>query len=259
MAALPLDDGAGSVGIEGVLDQYGDVLGADRVQGGCVDDAGSEVAELHGLGVAELVDGVGGLDDLWVGCHEAVHVGPYLQDLSPELGRQDAGGVVGTSAAQVDDVTSVAVAGYEAGDHCDAAEACEGVAYQFPGEFGVGYLLVARLVGVDELQGVVKHGTLDQGADYPGRQSFSVTFNFEEGLVGKALQDEGAEIEVLESGKQGIQLFLERVAGCSARNHLIHQGEMALAHLLPGLLVLGVALGCHARGGNQLVGDAAES
>ncbi len=41
---------AGGVGVEGVLDENGDILVEYRIDGGRINDLGSEIAELHSLG-----------------------------------------------------------------------------------------------------------------------------------------------------------------------------------------------------------------
>ena len=75
---LGLDGGAGIGGVEGVFNFDGNVFHANGIDGGRIDHLGAEVAQLHGLDVAELGNGVGAFDDAWVGCHKAVDVGPNL-------------------------------------------------------------------------------------------------------------------------------------------------------------------------------------
>ena len=58
------------------------VLYANGVDGRRVDNLGTKVTKLHCLYVAQLVDGVGCLDDTWVGSHKSVNICPYLKHFS---------------------------------------------------------------------------------------------------------------------------------------------------------------------------------
>ena len=68
-----------AAGVEGVLYLNGDVCLEYRVYCRRIDNLRTEVAELGCLNVAQVAYGVGIVDDAWVGCHEAVHVGPYFK------------------------------------------------------------------------------------------------------------------------------------------------------------------------------------
>ena len=106
-----------SGGVEGVPYQYGDALAAYRVQGGGIYHLRAEVAELHSLGVAHLVDHIRSLDYLRVGRHEPVHVGPYLEQTGVQGGSQQACRVVGAAAAEVGDLAAYGVGGDEPGHY----------------------------------------------------------------------------------------------------------------------------------------------
>ena len=105
------------LGVEGVLHPDGDVFDAHRIDGGRIDHLRTEVTQLHGLDIRQLVDGVGRLDDAGVGRHKAIHVRPYFQYFGIE-GRSDDGcGVVRAATPQVGGLVGVAVAGDEARNH----------------------------------------------------------------------------------------------------------------------------------------------
>ena len=89
------------LGVKGVLHPNGDVFDTDGIYRRRVDDFRTEVAKLHGLDIAQFVDGIGGVDDARVGCHEAVHVRPDLQNLCIESCSNNTGGIVRTSASKV--------------------------------------------------------------------------------------------------------------------------------------------------------------
>ena len=95
--------------IEGVLHLDGNVLHADGINRRRINHLGTEVTELHRLDIRQLVDGIGRLDDAWVGCHETVHIRPYLQHLSVNGSCNDGCGIVRTTAPQVRRFARVAV------------------------------------------------------------------------------------------------------------------------------------------------------
>ena len=179
----------------------GDVLGTDGVECGRVDDLRAEVAELHGLDEAELVDDIGCLDDPGVGGHEAVHIGPYLQLVGIEGGGDDAGSVVGAAASEVGDLTVCGVSGYEAGDNRDPAasgESLEGFLHKAVGDLGVEHDLVFDPGGLDEVQGVVERCAVDESGDDAGGEPLAEAHDLEAGLLRKHLEHGDAVEEGLE-------------------------------------------------------------
>ena len=178
-------------GVKGVLHLDGYILDADGINRRRVDDLCTEVAELHGLDIAELVDGVGRLDDLRVGSHEAVDVGPYLEHLGIEGGSDDGSGVVRAATAQVGGLVAVAVAGYEArhdeyGLGCViATEGAEGLLDELRGELGVEHVLALLILGAYEVAGIHAHAVLHQGGHDVRRQSLAVA---DDGILGLGTQ-----------------------------------------------------------------------
>ena len=98
---MAADDAALAFGVERVLHIDGNVLLANGVNGGRIYHLRAKVAQLHRLGVGQLVNGIGCRDDARVCRHEAVHIRPYLQCLGVEGCRQDGSGIVRTAASEV--------------------------------------------------------------------------------------------------------------------------------------------------------------
>ena len=76
-------------GIEGVLDLDRYIFYADGIDGRRIDDLRTKVTQLHRLYIREFVDGIGCLDDLRIGCHESVHIGPNLQHFGIQYSSDD--------------------------------------------------------------------------------------------------------------------------------------------------------------------------
>ena len=91
---LLLDDAALAVGVERVLHADRNVLHADGVDSRRIYHLRTEVAKLHRLDVAQLLNGVGSLYDARVGGHEAVHVGPNLKNFGVECCGDDGSCIV---------------------------------------------------------------------------------------------------------------------------------------------------------------------
>ena len=148
---LLLDDGSFAFGIEGVLDEDWDILMANGVDSGRIDYLGAEVAQLRGLHIAQLVDGVGGGDDARIGGHEAVHIGPYLQRVGIEGGGDDGCRIVGATSSQVGHIACRHVGSDEAGYQRTFGQVGKSAAYQSVGQFLVEYVLGEFLFRLDEL------------------------------------------------------------------------------------------------------------
>ena len=122
------------LGIEGVFDLDGNVLDTHRINRRRINDLGSEVTQLHGLNVAEFVDGISGLDDAWVSRHKAVYIGPDLQDLSVKGCGNDACRIVATASSEVGCLIGIAVAGDKSGYNTDSRQFGKGFSHQLVGQ-----------------------------------------------------------------------------------------------------------------------------
>lgn len=174
------DEGAFGVGVEGIEDADGDVLLVDGVDGGWIEDFGTEVTELHGFGEGELVDEVGGVDDFGVGGHEAIDVGPYFEGVGVKSSGEDGGGVIGATASEVGDLV-IGIGGDEAGDDGDGGKGGEGLLDEGVGRGEVDDVPVEVRDGFDELAGVEELGVGDGGGEDGGGETFTVG---EDGVVG---------------------------------------------------------------------------
>ena len=96
-----LDDRTWSIGIESVLDEDGNVLDANGINRWRINDFSTEVTELHRFDVGQFWDDVSRADDLGVGRHEAIHVGPNLKHACFKSRSNDAGCIVATTSTQV--------------------------------------------------------------------------------------------------------------------------------------------------------------
>ena len=182
---VPRNDGAFRLRTEGVADINVDVLVADGVERGRVNDLRAEVAQFHRFLVTEGVDHVGGADDARVGGHKAVHVRPDLQPVGPQGRRDDAGGVVRSAASEVGNRAAGAVRGDESRDdgHLPLPEVLEGFA-DFPfGDFGIQYRAAAAHRSLDEVQRVVVHGVSEHRRNDQRGHPFAETDDFAGGLL----------------------------------------------------------------------------
>ena len=89
------DEGSGAFRVVRQTDVHGNVFLGELGHRWREDHLGAEVAQLHGLGIAELVDDPGGGDHAGVGGHHAGDIGPFLQG----VGAEEAGGIGGAEIA----------------------------------------------------------------------------------------------------------------------------------------------------------------
>ena len=89
------DLGAGAFRVVRQADVHGNVFLRKLGHGGRKDHFGTEVAELHGLGVAEFIDDAGRGHDTRIGRHHA----RYIRPLFKHSGVEEASGVGGTEVA----------------------------------------------------------------------------------------------------------------------------------------------------------------
>ena len=127
------DERARRFGVEGVLDQDGDVAVVDREDRGRIDHLRAEVAQLHRLFEAQSVDDIGIADDARVGCHETVDVGPDFEHRGIEGRGENRRRIVRTSSAEVRSVPARQIARDEAGHDHRVRHLPERLADQFLG------------------------------------------------------------------------------------------------------------------------------
>ena len=223
--------------VEGVLDPDGNLLLAYGIQGGRIHHLGAEVTQFGGFLVGQFVDDVGRLDNAGIGGHEAIDIGPNLQYRGVQGRCEDAGGVVGTAAAQGDDVTG-AVAGDEAGNDGD------GTSLPISGEL-FGDQLVRSLevhepaVQPDEVQRIEQLRVADSGRHDERREPLAEAQDLVPRLLRQHLQQEHAPADAVQLGQQ-------RLHGGAQRPVAAGEGLARVQMTLPKLLKLN-QIGCVGR------------
>ena len=201
------------VGVKGVLHLHRYVLHAYGIDGRWIDDLCTKVAQLHRFHVAQLVDGIGGLDNAWVGCHEPVDVGPYLQHLSIERCCDDGCGVVAAAPSQVGRLMAVAIAADEAWHHADAVpEKLRFLFFEkrFPdkpiGQFAVENMLSIFLFCADEVATVHALGTTNECCHNIRTQALAIGHNGIQRLLAQVVNEEDTEIDRTQLFQQCVHL-----------------------------------------------------
>ena len=233
-----MNEGSRSLGVEGVLDPDRNLLLAHRIQRRRIHHLGAEVTEFGGLLVSQFVNDVGSLDDAGIGRHEAIDIGPNLQYRGVQGRCQDAGRIVGTAAAQGDDVPRP-VPGNEAGNNGNGAVlpvAGELLRDQFIGPFKVHQ----PAVHPDEVQRIVQFGMLDGRRHDQGGKPFAVTENLVTGLLRQHLQQENAPADAVQLVQQGIHGQAEQFAVLAGTHQLIACIDMPFLERLQLFQIRGV-------------------
>ena len=150
VAQLSAYDSTCSLRVEGILDQYRYILVECRIYRRRIHHLGTEVAQLHRLHIAQLVDGIGSRYHLRVGRHESVHVGPYLQDAGIQHRRNHRCRVVRTATAQVGHAARILVRCDEARHHRHLGQFVEGLLDKHLRQFRVEQVLVMLALGLHE-------------------------------------------------------------------------------------------------------------
>ena len=198
---LVLDDGAGCLGIECVLDENGDMLDAHGIDGGRIDHLGTEVAEFHGLYIAEFGDDVGRTDDARIGCHESIHVGPYLQHSGIQHSCYDAGCVVAAAASQVGHLAALGIGTDKAAHQTHLGDGLPVVLDKPVGELRGQTVLAALDLGLDKRAAVIPLGVLDQRGNYTAADALAIGDDSGQGLGAKVMD----EIDTLVDAAQLLQ------------------------------------------------------
>ena len=226
-----LNDGAGGIGVEGVLDEDGDVLDADGIDGGRVDHLGAEVAELHRFDVTELRDDIGSGDDTRVGGHESIDVGPDLENAGIEGCCDDAGGVVRTATTEVGDLTTFGVCRDEARHERYLGHflprLTDKVGRQFAGQSRPASLHL----GLDELAAVVPYRIAHQGGHDLTAEAFAIADDGGVGLWRQVADEVHALIDAAQFLEQTVDNADESLALVAGRDDGSDEFVVATGHL----------------------------
>ena len=234
MTALTYD-GALCGRIESILDQYGDVLGVNGIDCRRIDDLRTEVAELHRIGEAELVNDIGCPDHARVCGHEAVHVSPYLETVGVQGSCDDAGGVVGAAASEIGDLAGTGVCGYETGDDGDlvaSLDAGEFLADEILGDFRVEDVLALDHGGLDELKRIVEERSRKERAHDHRGHPLAETHDLARGLGGQHAERVDALVQRAQALVLDFDSPEEPVFGLGRLEHGLNETYMAFADVL---------------------------
>ena len=196
-----------------------------------------------------MVDGVGALYHLRVGCHETVHIGPYLQTLGIQGGGYDGGGVVAAAAAQVGDVARGAVAADETGHQRYLRQAGKGLAHQGIGGLAVEHMLAVLALGLDEVAGVEPLRVVHQGGHDAAAQTLTIAHDGVESLAAQVVYQVHTEENALQLVEKGVYLAEQGGALAGIAYHGAYHVVVARLHLPEGHGIALVALAGHFRGG----------
>ena len=263
---MVFDEGSRMFWVEGVLHLDGDILHTDGVYRRRIDDLGTEVTQLHSLNIRELVDGVGRLDNLRVGCHESVHIGPNLQHLCIQSSCNDSCCVVTSATSQVGGLVAVAVTGYEAGNNGNgsvgsgitAADRSECFLHQFCSKLGVQGMLAVLLLGADEVTAVHAQTVLDQSCHYVRRQALAIADDGILCLAAQVMNQVDAIIDALQLVEQRVYSFEQVFTFLRVGDNRVYHLVVAFHNVVELIPIAFITLEGHLGRGNQFVGDAVQ-
>ena len=225
MVYVLFDHRSPGIRVESILNQDRYVFVTYRIDGRRIHHLRTEVAKLHRFDVAQLLDGVCGLYDAWVGCHKAVHVGPYLKNVGVERCCDDGSGIVGTATTEVRDLVGVAVFAYKTRNKRNALQVAEGATHEAVGQFGVESVLMVLAHGLDELARVVPLCALHQCCHDVRAESLAVAHDGVLRLLREVVNEIHAEVD-------GAQLLEERVDDVEELLALAWVGDDGVYHLV---------------------------
>ena len=251
------DERARRFGVEGVLDQDGDVAVVDREDRGRIDHLRAEVAQLHRLFEAQPVDDIGIADDARVGRHETVDVGPDFERLGVQRGGDECGGVVRSAAPQIGHVARGAVRGDEARHYRHAGAVGQTLPDELFGQIRFGDVLSEVGLRADELPRVVEPRAFEHGGHDSRREAFAVA----DDRVARAGREVADQVDAAQDIGQFVEQFVRPPADRAAplgRHRFVDRRAVAGHDFGQRVGVVGLSgRGCGRRG-QQTVGDAAQ-
>ena len=256
---MVVDYGAGCIGVECVLYPYGDVGLEYRVDCRRVNHLGAEIAELGGLDIAQMADGICVVDDAWVGCHETVNVGPYLEAACLQC-RCDYGcRVVASATSKVRDFLVLLVLGDESRNYCHlCGVSVKVLMYESVGNLVGKYVFVVLGLGLDETACVETYCAVNESGYDAARNPFAVAHNCSLGFWGNVVYECKSLINVVQLVQQHVNFLQQRSALFVAWYYCVDEVVMACHNILE-LVVEGlVAVDGHIGGLYQPVCHSAE-
>ncbi|OPZ98438.1 MAG: hypothetical protein BWY72_00833 [Bacteroidetes bacterium ADurb.Bin416] len=101
-----------------------------------------------------MLDDIGVVDYLGIGCHEAIHVGPDFQHGSIEFGGQDGGRIIRTTPTQVGGLVVLHTTGNKTTHHNHVWCFCKRPFDQIGGQFKIDDVLAVLFNGLDQITGI---------------------------------------------------------------------------------------------------------
>ena len=144
------------------LDRY--VLDTYGIYRWGIDNLGTEVTKLHRLNITQFINGVGSLDNTWVGSHETINISPYLQDLCIESSSNNRCGIVRTAPSQIRSLHGISVTRNEARNHSHLWYVFESFLDKLVRQLRIQRVLSVLLFRTDEITAVHALAALDEHA-----------------------------------------------------------------------------------------------
>ena len=234
------------------------MLDADGVDGGRIDHFGAEVAELHCLDVGQFWNDVCRADDARIGCHETIHVGPYLEHACIQCRSDDAGGVVASASAQVCHLATLGISADEAAYNANLWNLLPSLANQFVGQFPDEAVLAGLELSLDEFAAVEPLRSFYQRCNNQAAYAFAVGDDGSLCFGAQVVDEINALIDAAQLFQQFSDVSLEFVAFLAGGYDGVYHLLMSSIYLLERLLVECITLHCHLACLDELVGDAAQ-
>ena len=235
------------------------MLDADRINRWRIDDFRSEVAELHRFDITQFWNDISGTDDLGVCCHEAVHIGPNLQDACFQSRSNNAGSIVATTSSQVRRLATLDIGTDETSNDANLRHFLPSLANKIVGQLANQTVLSCLELGLDELAAVKPLCILDECCNYLAANAFAIRNNGSLRLWTKVVNEINALINAAQFLEQTAYCSREFVALLASRNDAVYHLFMARLYLLERLLIERIALNSHQACSDEFIRDSAKS
>ena len=209
MAWILVDESSLCRGVEGILDDDGDVLVEHREDCRRIDDLRTEVAKLHGLDEREFVDDVSRIDDTWIGSHEAIDIGPYFKHVGIQSSSNNRSSIVRTATSQVSHFASFGIATDESAEHNDRVGTRETLTNEWIGEVEVADVFGEDLLCLDDFTTIDMLSILDDGGNDAARYTLAVADNRTKGAGRKFADQEDTFVDVLQFAERLVEKQLD--------------------------------------------------
>ena len=214
--------------MEGVADIDRNPFLDDRLDGRRVDDLCAEVGEFLGGAVGNVPDGSGRRDDLRIGGHHSVDVGPYLDEPRVDADGIEGGGIIRAAAPQGRDPAE-GIGGDETrnDEQRGMGTGVHGFADVRVGRFRID----GALDGADDFPGIEPYGRDSEGCELRGddlrREQFPVALDGVQARIAEFPEEEDAAGDAFERTEQSVDRLADGVA-VALRKEFFYDGEVPL-------------------------------